>query len=197
MTNLRIFIPPLSNKVRLTFFVVGLLANFSIYAEKPAANKPSATKTSEKPMFMLTDAGQAYASVGSLTEKQQKALAKYTSKVPLLKALVQPPARGRPFDKNTLYMVKNFKVVQKISGGYLIAPNVDYMSGIEFGSAFLKTTNRLTPDLLLLGLVVYAGQYKYTTLNGFPASIPLLQIPANLPIYGVHIDGDPFKQDAF
>ncbi len=135
-----------------------------------------------------------------ITEKESAELNKYKKRDALITALTQIPGAPNRFDKETLYVMKNFNILQKIKGGYLItAESVVWSSGnsMDFGVAFLKTSKNLPEDVLITGAVVYDGEFKYTAVNGFEKKIPRVKIPANLPISGIRKSGDPFTPEYF
>lgn len=135
-----------------------------------------------------------------ITDKEAAELNKYKKRDALINPLTQIQNAPNRFDKDTLYVMKNFNILQKISGGYLItAESVVWSSGnsMDFGVAFLKTAKSLPEDVLITGAVVYDGEFKYTAVNGFEKKIPRLKIPANLPISGIRKNGDPFTPEYF
>ncbi len=138
-------------------------------------------------------------SSGKLTEADSRELNKFTRRDALINPLIKTYGNPSKFDGDTLYVMKNFKIVQKIEGGYLITPNMtaDQVTAMEFNMAFLKTEKQLSPDLLISGAVYYTGDFKYTGIDGFEHDVPLLKIPAHLPLLGIHPDVDPFKQEEY
>lgn len=143
---------------------------------------------------------EAISPVRKITEKEAAELASYKIKQPLIEPLAQIPGAPNRFNKDTLYIMKNFHLLQKIKGGYLItAEPVVWSSGnsMDFGVAFLKTNKILPEDILITGIVVYDGQFKYDSTKGFPKEIPRVKIPANMPLSGIHKDGDPFSPEYF
>lgn len=169
-----------------------LVVALGIYSDAVNAKekKPSSKETTK-----TTSPGE-----GKLTEKQAKELAAFTKKEALITPMTVIPGAPNRFDKSTLYIMKNFKIVQKIKDGYLItAESVEWSSGnsMDFGVAFLKTPKKLPEDILISGVVAYSGEHKYTATNGFDRSIPLLKIPAGLPLSGIRQGGDPFTPEYF
>lgn len=138
---------------------------------------------------------------GKLTEKQAQELNRFKKRDALINPLQVIPGAPNRFDKDTLYVMKNFKIVQKVQGGYFVTadPVVWEQSGhvMEFAVAYLKTQKKLTPDLLISGAVYYAGEYKYTGMNGFSQRAPMLKIPAGLPLSAIRQGGDPFSPEYF
>jgi hypothetical protein len=132
-----------------------------------------------------------------LTKKESEELNGYSKKEALMIPLITGPNAPNRFDKNTLYVMNNFKIIQKIAGGYLIIPNMDGMnSSLEFDLAYLQTSKDLPQNAIISGAVIYIGQYKYKALNGFSQSVAKLKIPANLPIAAKFLD-NPFKEEFF
>ncbi len=133
------------------------------------------------------------------TKKATEELKRFKREDTLIIPLERIPGAPNRFNKETLYAMNNFRIVQKIDGGYLITPNMtaDQVTDIEFNLAFLKTAKELSSDLIISGSVYYSGDYQYTAVNGFLQSVPLLKIPAGLPLLGRHENGDPFKQDEY
>lgn len=135
-----------------------------------------------------------------LTDKEAAELNSYKKRQALIEPLADIPGAPNRFDKETLYVMKNFNILQKIKSGYLITANaVVWRSGnsLDFGVAFLRTSKSLPEDVLITGAVVYDGQYEYLAKNGYKKKIPRLKIPANLPISGIRKDGDPFAAEYF
>ncbi len=135
-----------------------------------------------------------------ITAEEAAELNKYKKMDVLINPLTQIPNAPNRFHKDTIYVMKNFNILQKISGGYLItAKSVVWSSGnsINFGVAFLKTSKSLPEDVLITGAVIYDGEFKYTAVNGFEKKIPRLKIPANLPVSGIRKDGDHFTPEYF
>jgi hypothetical protein len=134
------------------------------------------------------------------TIKATEELKRFKHKDALMIPLERIPGAPNRFNKETLYAMNNFRIVQKIESGYLITVDpIVWESGnaMEFNLAFLKTAKQLSSDLLISGTVYYSGDYQYTASNGFLQSVPLLKIPAGLPLLGRREDVDPFKQDEY
>jgi hypothetical protein len=140
------------------------------------------------------------ASKQELTAKQMIELALFKNKEGLLTPLTKIPGNPNRFKKDTLYVMRNFKIIQKIKDGYLITTEpIIWSSGssMEFNVAFLKTQKKLPADVLISGYVIYSGDYKYNALNGFEQIVPLLKVPAGLQLSGNFRDGDPSKPEYF
>ena len=134
---------------------------------------------------------------GELTKKQVKALEKFEKIDTLVTHLMKVPGRKNRFNKNTVYVMKNFIILQKLKGGYLVTANDPTGSGIEYSAAFLATGKSLPQSVVITSFVVYSGEYKYTATNGYEQSVPKFKIAAGLPVSGVRIGGDPFKREYF
>lgn len=164
----------------------------------PNANTIFRTTPEENTNSLDTQNDETHAD-RKLTEKEAEEINSFKHKDALAQPLMKISGAPNRFRKDTLYIMHRFKIVQKTEKGYLITPNItgDTYNGIEYDVAFLKTAKNLPSDLLIEGVVYYSGEYEYTALDGYEKSVPLLKIPANLPLLGIHEEGDPFKQEEY
>ncbi len=79
---------------------------------------------------------------------------------------------GSSFEKNIIYIANYVDLVQKLPNGYMFSPNRNFWRNGSYGNAFLYTKSQMGNNVPVSLALYYAGEYKYTALNGFPASIP-------------------------
>ncbi|MDE2491078.1 MAG: hypothetical protein KGM24_09520 [Elusimicrobia bacterium] len=89
-------------------------------------------------------------------------------------------APSAKYDHKCAYSVKGLTPMQKVKGGYLVVPAMNFFPAGSYADgyspAMLYTETNLHNGQLLLGVADYVGRYKYTGINGFVQDVPAFRL---------------------
>lgn len=86
------------------------------------------------------------------------------------------PGRPSQFNTHTLYTMRNFLILQKLSIGYLLTPNSAANDVNDYGIVFLKTSKQFPSNIkMITGELYYIGEFTYTNVDGFEETVPMLK----------------------